>query len=141
MENLGCLENGHPNIEESWENRMYTISNVLLDVDKGILANNLNEDYFLYRIVYFINENGIGKKYYVDTLYGNLRRSLENIIRENLTTTNSIVVAAVTTLKDGECISLLSKSYPFSLDGYFQQINGEYKGRNGIARYGRYAVR
>jgi hypothetical protein len=70
-----------------------------------------------------------------------LRRSLENIIRNNLSVTNNLVIAETTVLKNGKSVCLQSRSYSFSLDGYFKQINGEYKGRNGIAGYGRYAVR
>lgn len=104
---------------------MFTISNIVEDVNHGILANNMIETCFSYRVVYFVNENGKGTKFYVDTLFDGLRVALENIIKENLTTTNTVVVAAVTTLKDGKCVPLLSRSYPFSLDGYFQQLCGE----------------
>lgn len=101
---------------------MYTITNILQDVDSGIAANNMIENYFLYRLVCFINENGKGRKCYVDTPYENLRQSLENIIRENLSTTNTIVIATVTARKSGETVSLLSRSYSFSLSEYFQKI-------------------
>ena len=103
---------------------MYTVSNILEDVDSGIAANNMIENYFTYRLVYFINENGKGRKSYVDTPYGNLRQSLENIIRGNLTTTNTIVIAQITVRKNGENVLLLSKAYSFSLSEYFQKICG-----------------
>lgn len=80
---------------------MYTISSIVEDVQRGILAYNMVETCFTYRIVYFINENGKGRKCYADTPYGNLRRSLENIIRGNLSTTNSVVISAVTVWKNG----------------------------------------
>lgn len=115
---------------------MVTISNILQDVNGEILANNMVETYFTYRLVYFVNENGIGKKYYVDTSYENLRSALETIIRGNLTTTNTVVLAAVTIRKNGEIISLLGRSYPFSLDGYFEQIVGE-KEKNTNSNYRR----
>lgn len=101
---------------------MVTISNILSDIDRGITANNLKEDRFLYRIVCLINSESENKKYYIDTQYDGLRSSLENIIRGNLTTTNCIVVAAITTRKDRETVSLLSKAYSFSLNEYFQKI-------------------
>lgn len=104
---------------------MYTVSSIVEDIQRGILAHNMVEDCFSYRIVYFVNENDIGRKCYVDTSYGGLRTALENIIRGNLTTTNTVVVAAVTVRKDREIVSLLSKSYKFNLDGYFRQIIGE----------------
>lgn len=113
---------------------MHTVSNILADINRGILAYNMIETCFSYRIVYFVNENGKGTKLYVDTLYGGLRMALENIIRGNLTTTNSIVISAVTVRKDGEIVSLLSRSYGFSLDAYFRQIveekEKEYKNIN-----------
>lgn len=109
---------------------MFTISNILQDIQRGIFANNMVENMFTYRIIYFVNENGIGRKYYIDVLYENLRRSLENIIRGNLTTTNNIVIAATTTLINGKTISLLSRSYVFCLDDYFRKLNGEYKSRD-----------
>lgn len=101
---------------------MYTISDILTDIDRGILAHNMVETCFSYRIVYFVNENGKGTKFYVDTLYGGLRTALENIIRGNLATTNTVVISAITVLKDGKCVSLLSRAYGFNLNEYFQRI-------------------
>lgn len=101
---------------------MHTVSDILQDVNSGIAANNLIENYFSYRIIFFINENGTGKKYYVDTPYENLRQSLENIIRGNLLVTNTIVISAVTVRKNGKAVSLLNRAYSFSLDGYFQMV-------------------
>ena len=43
---------------------MYTISDILMDIDRGCLANNMIEDRFTYRIVYFVNEGNNGKKFY-----------------------------------------------------------------------------
>ena len=117
---------------------MYTISDIIADINRGCIANNMVEDMFRYRIIFFVNEGDLSSKYYIDN---GLRRSLENIIRSNLSVTNNLVIAETTVLKNGKSVCLQSRSYPFSLDGYFQQINGEYKGRNGIAGYGRYAVR
>lgn len=101
---------------------MVTISNILNDVNCGILAHNMIETCFSYRVVYFVNFEGKSEKHYVDTQYGGLRQTLENIIRGNLTTTNSVVVAAVTAKKSGETVSLLRKAYSFSLNEYFQKI-------------------
>ncbi len=120
---------------------MYTISDIIADINRGCIANNMVEDMFRYRIIFFVNEGDHSSKYYIDTPYNGLRRSLGNIIRSNLSVTNNLVIAETTVLKNGKSVCLQSRSYPFSLDGYFQQINGEYKGRNGIAGYGRYAVR
>ena len=94
---------------------MYTISGILDDIDRGILAHNMIETCFSYRLIYFVNENGRGEKHYMDTQYSGLRAALENIIRGNLTTTNTIVVAEVTVWKNGKSVSLLSKAYSFSL--------------------------
>lgn len=116
---------------------MYTISDILTDIDRGCTANNMIECCFSYRQVYFINENGKGRKCYVDTPYSGLRKSLETIIRENLSTTNTIVLATITTLKNGECIPLLSRSYPFSLSGYFQKICEEKEKEYISDNYGR----
>jgi len=125
LENIGLSINGQPYTKGSGENFMHTISDILDDLNGGIAANNMIEDKFSYRIIYFVNENGTGKKYRVDTSYENLRQALENIIRGNLSTTNTIVLAAVTVRKNGEEVSLLGRAYAFSLDGYFQQICGE----------------
>lgn len=118
---------------------MVTISSILDDINGRILANNMVETCFSYRIVYFVNENGNGRKMYVNTSYENLRRSLENIIRGNLTTTNSVVVSAVTVWKNGEIISLLSKAYGFNLSEYFRKICEE-KEDNINSNYGRRKV-
>lgn len=109
---------------------MYTISNIIADINRGCLANNMIEDRFSYRIVFFVNENGRGTKHYIDSKYGDLRKSLESIIRGYLSISNNIVVAETTVLKNGKCVSLLSRSYAFSLEEYFHQIYGRCKSDN-----------
>ena len=121
---------------------MYTISDVLQDIDRGCLANNMIEDRFSYRIIFFVNESGKGTKHYIDSKYGDLRKSFESIIREHLSVTNNVVIAETTALKGGKCVSLLSRSYVFSLEEYFHQIYGRYKSdsENRNITYGRYAM-
>lgn len=121
---------------------MYTISDIITDIDRGCLANNMIEDRFSYRIVFFVNENGKGTKHYIDSKYGDLRKSMESIIREYLSVMNNIVIAETTALKNGRSVCLQSRSYSFSLDEYFRRLNGEYKdnSRNENVMYGRYAV-
>lgn len=121
---------------------MYTISDILTDINRGITANNMTEDCFSYRVVFFVRDGNGSSKHYADTMYGSLRETLENIVKENLSLTNSVVIAAVTVRKDGRSVCLQSRSYGFSLDGYFRQINGECGGgRCGNVMYGRYAAR
>lgn len=122
---------------------MYTISDIVADINRGCTANNMTEDRFSYRIVFFVNEGDRGIKHYVDTLYGSLRESLENIIRNNLLLTNSVVIAETTALKNGKSVRLQSRSYSFSLEEYFRQIKGERMGGRGrdSVGYGKYAVR
>lgn len=121
---------------------MYAISNIIADINRGCLANNMTENRFSYRIVFFVNENGKGTKHYINTSYDGLRKSLESIIREYLSVTNNIVVAETTALKNGKCICLQSRAYSFSLDEYFRRLNGEYKDKrqNESMMYCRYAV-
>lgn len=122
---------------------MYTVSDIISDINRGCLANNMVEDRFSYRIAFFVNEGNRSAKYYMDTAYNGLRRALESIIRENLSLTNCVVIAETTALKHGKCVFLQKRSYSFSLDGYFRQLSGECRdsGRNGAVRYGRCAVR
>lgn len=122
---------------------MITISNIIEDIDRGCLAHNMVEDCFSYRIIFFVNEGDKGSKFYADTPYSGLRKALESIIRDNLSMTNTVVIAAVTVRKNGETVSLLSRPYSFSLDGFFRQINGECKGniRSRNAVQNGYAVR
>ena len=94
---------------------MYTVSSILNDVDRGIVAHNMIENYFSYRVVYFINFENRSEKHYIDTRYDGLRETLENIICRNLTTTNTVVISAVTVRKNGESVFLLSRSYGFNL--------------------------
>lgn len=102
---------------------MFTVTDILNDVDRGCAVYNMAENKFSYRLVYFINErNGTSTKHYLDTAYDDLRETLGNIIRGNLTTTNTIVLAAVTTRKSGKTVSLLSRSYRYCLNEYFQKI-------------------
>lgn len=121
---------------------MYTISNIIADIDRGCLSNNMVEDRFSYRIIFFVNENGKGTKRYIDTSYDDLRKSLESIIRGYLSVTNNIVIAETTALKNGRSVSLLSRSYIFSLEEYFHQIYGRCKSdsENRNITYGRYAM-
>ena len=120
---------------------MYTISDIITDIDRGCLSNNMVEDRFSYRIIFFVNENRRGTKRYIDSKYDDLRKSLESIIREHLSITNNIVIAETTALKNGKCVSLLSRSYVFSLEEYFHQIYGRCKSdsENRNITYGRYA--
>lgn len=122
---------------------MFTVSDIIMDIDRGIMAHNMVEDMFRYRIIFFVNDGDKASKHYMNTAYDGLRRSLENIIRNHLSVTNRIVIAETTALKNGKCVCLQSRSYLFSLDGYFKQISGEYADRNkrGNILYGRHAVR
>lgn len=98
---------------------MNTISDILMDIDRGCLANNMIEDCFTYR------EGNNGKKYYLDSSYRDLWKSLESIIRGNLTLTNNVVIAETTVLKRGKCTCLQSRAYSFNLEEYFKRIKGE----------------
>lgn len=122
---------------------MYTISDIIADINRGCTANNMVEDRFRYRIVFFVYEGNSGSKHYIDTAYDGLRRSLESIIRNNLSLTNSVVIAETTVLKNGKCVCLQNRSYTFSLDGYFRQIIGECRDRSrrGNIICGQYAAR
>lgn len=130
-----------PLIDRNKGDSMYTISNILEDIDRGCTANNLNEDRFRYRIIFFVNDGCKGTKHYADTMYGGLRESLENIIRNHLSLTNTVVIAQTTVLKGGECVCLQSKAYSFSLEEYFNQISVGCKGSDRNNVHGRYAVR
>ena len=120
---------------------MYTISDVIKDIKRGCEANNMVEDCFSYRIVFFVNEADKCTKFYVDTPYCDLRKSLEGIVRNYLSLTNSVVIAKTTVRKSGKCVCLQSRSYSFSLDEYFRQINGRCRSTNRNGKYDRYAVR
>ena len=121
---------------------MYTVSDIVQDIGRGCVANNMQEDRFSYRILFFVNEGDNSSKHYIDTPYDGLRRSLENIIRGYLSVTNNLVIAETTGLKNGKSVCLQSRSYSFSLDGYFRQINGDRQGRNRKGNnVGRYAAR
>lgn len=122
---------------------MYTVSDIVADLDRGCLANNMIEEKFSYRIIFYINENGKGIKHYVDTSYSGLQKTLGNIIRKHLSLTNTVVIAEVTALKNGKCVRLLSRSYAFSLDAYFKRISGDRgdSNENRNIMYNRYAVR
>lgn len=120
---------------------MYTVSDILADIDRGCMANNMVENMFSYRIIYFVNDGNRGTKHYIDSQYRDLRKSLERIVRNNLSLTNNLVIAETTALKNGKCICLQSKPYSFSLDQYFKQISGENKSnRRENIMCGRYAA-
>lgn len=120
---------------------MYTVSDIIKDIDRGCEANNMIEESFTYRIVYYVNENGKGTKKCTDTQYNGLRKALENIIRNNLSVTNTVVIAEVTAWKDGKSVSLMGRPYGFSLSGYFEQIAGRKEKEYIRGSYGRRAGR
>ena len=113
----------NPPLMEKGNIHMFTISNILQDIQRGIFANNMVENMFTYRIIYSVNErNGESTKHYLDTTYNDLWKTLKTIIRNNLSLANSVVVAQTTALKNGKYVCLQSRPYSFSLDGYFQKI-------------------
>ena len=103
---------------------MFTISSILQDINRHCAIYNMLEDRFSYRIIYYVNEDGIGTKHYIDTAYGDLRKTLEGIIKNNLSLTNTVAIAQTTIRKNKECICLQSRSYMFNLNEYFEQIIG-----------------
>ncbi len=120
---------------------MYTVSDILADIDRGCMANNMVENMFSYRIIYFVNDGNRSTKHYINSQYRDLRKSLERIVRNNLSLTNNLIIAETTALKNGKCVCLQSKSYSFSLDQYFKQISGENKSnRRENIMCGRYAA-
>lgn len=106
---------------------MFTVTDIVSDISRGCAVNNLNEDRFSYRIIFYTNEHGIGTRHYTDTAYGDLRKNLENIIRNNLSLTNTLVITQTTVLLNGKCVCLQSRSYKFSLEEYFKQLTGRYR--------------
>lgn len=116
--------------------RTYTVSDIIRDINNGCTANNMIEDKFSYRIIFFVRDGGESIKHYADSTYHNLRSELESIIRRHLTLTNRLVIAQTTVRMHGKCVCLQSKSYSFSLDEYFRQLSG-----TGTDSYNRYAVR
>lgn len=120
---------------------MYTVSNIIADINRGCIANNMQEDRFTYRIIFFVNEGNERTKHYSYTTYGNLHKALENIIRSHLSLTNSVVIAQTTAIHYEKKVCLQSRSYGFCLEEYFRKINGEYKASS--SKYGNlmFAVR
>ena len=43
---------------------MFTISSIIEDIDRHCMVNNMVEDRFLYRVVYFINTGKRSEKHY-----------------------------------------------------------------------------
>lgn len=118
---------------------MYTVADILTDIEKGCLANNMIEEMYSYRIIFYVNEGNKGTKHYVDSSYFELRKTLETIVRDNLSLTNNIVIAETTVLKNGKRVCLQSKSFLFSLESYFRLISGaSIENRN--TSYSRYAA-
>ena len=143
MENLGEGISLPPPMEEMEVKYMFTISDIIADINRGCAVNNMVEDCFSYRIICFVNEENRSSKYYIDTAYDCLRKSLENFIREHLSLTNRVIAAQTTVLKNGKCVSLQSRSFAFSLEEYFERLGGECRddNRSGNITYNRYAVR
>ena len=144
MENLGRGDNIPSSYMEKVKVRyMFTISDVITDINRGCAINNMVEDCFSYRIIYFVNEGNRSSKHYIYTAYDGLRTSLENIIRGNISLTNNVVVAQTTVLMNGKCVCLQSRSFAFSLEEYFERLDGKCKddSRRGNIMHHRYVVR
>lgn len=103
---------------------MYTISDILTDINRGCLANNMIEDCFTYRIIYFVNDGNNGRKFYIDCSYRDLRKSLENIIRGKLTLTNNIVIAETTVIKKWKMYLLTEQIIFIQFGRVFQKSKG-----------------
>ncbi len=119
---------------------MITLSDILGDIQRGILAHNMNEDKFTYRITYFVYEDGKSIKHCVDTSYNGLRNAMVSIIRKNLSVTNSIIISAVTVRKDGKSVYLLNRKYSFNLEEYFQRVLGNGQNRNKRVAYRKHGM-
>ncbi len=106
------------------------------------MANNMVEDKFHTGSSFLLVMETEDEKHYTDTMYDGLRKSLESIIRNYLSLTNSVVIAETTVLKGGRCVRLQSRPYSFSLDEYFRRIKGECKNSHvyGNAAGGRHAA-
>ena len=63
---------------------MNTISDILMDIDRGCLANNMIEDCFTYRIVYFVNRVG-----HIHSVW----KSISSGSRENVTVIEIVSIA------------------------------------------------
>ena len=77
---------------------------------------------------------------YVDTSYANLRNTLENIIRNNLSLTNTVMVENVTVRKNGKSVYLLNRKYSFNLEEYFQRVLGNGQNRNKRVAYRKHGM-
>ena len=144
MKNWGRGDNiPSPHMEKVKVKHMFTISDIIADINRGCAVNNMVEDCFSYRIICFVNDGNRSFKHYIDTTYDGLRSSLENIIREHLSLTNRVVIAQTTVLMSGKCVCLQSRSFGFSLEEYFERIGGECRddSRRGNIMHNRYAVR
>ena len=106
---------------------MFTISDIMADIERHCAIYNMVENAFAYRVAYYVNEGNRSKKYYMDSSFEELRQTLEKIVRSRLTLRNNIVISKVTVKKNGACVSLLGRSYKFCLDEYFRQIYDEGK--------------
>ena len=107
---------------------MNTVADIVKDISRGCTANNIVEEKFVYQIIFYINANGRGCQRTVDCYYRELRRVLEEIIKDNLTLTNNIVIANTVARKNGKWVQLQSKGYYFSLEEYFKLIRGDGQG-------------
>lgn len=83
---------------------MLTISNIITDINRHCAIYNMAESAFTYQIVFYTNEENESKKYCVDSTYEDLRQTLENIIRENITLKNTIVIAQTIIRRDRKFI-------------------------------------
>ena len=90
---------------------MYTVSDIIADINRGCTANNMVEDRFSYRIMFFVNGGNSSSRHYIDTSYNGLRKALESIIRENLSLTNCVVIAETTAFKAWEMVFSCRKGH------------------------------
>ena len=103
---------------------MYTTYEIMLDFERGCLAHNIIEDRLIYRISYYVNRNRVGRKYHCIVSYDEMQQTIVGIIKKHLTWETDVVITGITARKGTETMKLLSRSYPFSLEKYFEYIEG-----------------
>lgn len=101
---------------------MHKISEIVQDCIRGCWAVNADEKKMHFNINYYVNSAfGSGEKYYLFVYkVEDLEDALFNIIRNNVTAENDVVISDITIKHMDEIISVNKHSYPYGINSYIK---------------------
>lgn len=103
---------------------MTKIKQIVQDCINGCTANNVDELRMHFNINYYVNSaHGQGKKFYCFVYkVSDLEENLYNIIRDNLTKDNDVLITDITVKHNSDIIRVNKSNYPYSLSYFMETL-------------------